>query len=161
MASDALRIYNTVTFKKNLQFCREKLLIHKLTPPPSLSPQLTPQSPPSILDVQAIEKTKEIALRGEKRVSALSMERLVCMSASSDTNYARAWSMRLNAHPSFAPSPPFHHHRHHPALNLSIARFICVSHYWEWNDVPAKCINSKVEEISLLYSMFSLSHLNL
>lgn len=62
VASDALRIYNTVTFKKNLQFCREKLLIHKLTP----STPLTPQSPPSILDVQAIEKTKEIALRGKR-----------------------------------------------------------------------------------------------
>lgn len=39
-------------------------------------------------------------------VSALSVERLVCMSASSDTNYASAGRMRLNVPPSFAPPPP-------------------------------------------------------
>lgn len=164
-----------------MQICRGKLLIYKLTPP------LLPSSL-SILDVQAIEKTKEIALRGEESVSALSAQRLLCMSASSDTNYASAGRMCLNVRPPLQPTPPhltqlppattiLHPtsaplHSHPNALlppqsstrlqKLSIARFICVSHYRKWNVVPAKRINSVVGEISLLlYGALTLSHLNL
>lgn len=101
VASDALHIVNIVTFKKNLQFCREKLLIHKLTSlPPSLPPSL-------YLGCACYRKDKRNSLKGGKeRVSVLSVERLVCMSASSDTNYASAGRMRLNAPLSFAPPLP-------------------------------------------------------
>lgn len=130
--------------------------------------------------MQAIEKTKEIALRGKESVSALSAQRLLCMSASSDTNYASAERMCLNVRPPLQPTPPSSHpppqntqHQRHRATlippqsstrlqKLSIARFICVSHYRKWNVVPAKHINSVVGEIRLLlYGTLTLSHLNL
>lgn len=63
VASDALHIVNIVTFKKNLQFCREKLLIHKLTSlPPSLPPSL-------YLGCACYRKDKRNSLKGEKRES--------------------------------------------------------------------------------------------
>lgn len=59
------------------------------------------------------QKTKEIALRvvgeaGEEGggISARSAQRLLCMSASSDTNYAGAERMCLNVRPPLQPPPP-------------------------------------------------------
>lgn len=45
---------------------------------------------------------------------------------------------------------------HTPIPNPSIARFICVSHYREWNVVPARCINRRSGEIGLLCAMLAL-----
>lgn len=82
-----------------------------ILPRKAINSQINTSTPPpaSILDVQAIEKTKEIALRGEESASALSAQRLLCMSASSDTNYASAERMCLNVRPPLQPTPPSSH----------------------------------------------------
>lgn len=68
-------------------------------------------------------------------------------------------SAPLHPPPRYPPTPPQSSSR---LQKLSIARFICVSHYRKWNVVPAKHINSVVGEISLLlYGTLTLSHLNL
>lgn len=110
--------------------------------------------PPSIVDVQAIEKTKEIALREEekKRESQFYLWRdwLACLQAEIPIRPVLGECVSMRCSASSSSSHHHHHHTHqrHPALNPSIARFICVSHYREWNVVPAKCINSKVGKLA-------------
>lgn len=131
---------------------------------------------PSILDVQAIEKTKEIALRGE-RVPRPYLRRdcFACLQAVIPIMPALKECVSMCAL-LYNPTPPpqsYTRHQRHCTHNppprsssrlqkLSIARFICVSHYRKWNVVSAKRINSAVGEISLLlHAALTLSHLNL
>lgn len=153
--SDALHTVNIVTFKKNLQFCREKLLIHKLT---SLS------LPPSLyLGCACYRKDKRNSLKGGTRESQSYLWRdwFACLQAAIPIMpvLGECVSMRpspLPLTPTHSQAPPLHFllppplpppaapvPHPLPAPNLSIARFICVSHYRKWNVVPAKCINSE------------------
>lgn len=128
-----------------MQFCREKLLIHKLTPPPHPHPPYR--------GCASHRKDKRNSLKGgdSERLS-LSCAEIGSHVCEQRYQLCQRWKNVSQCAPSSTPShcqpPPPTPAPTHPIPNPSIARFICVSHYRKWNVVPARCINSKVGKLA-------------
>lgn len=141
LAWDALLTESKVTFKNNLQFCSEKLLIHKWTP----------SSPSFYCGCASYWKDKRNSLKGSKKRESqfyLWRDWFACLRAEIPIRPVLGECVSMHCSASSSSHHHHHTHQHHPALTPSIARFICVSHYREWNVVPARCINSKVGKLA-------------